>query len=354
MTVPTMAPTTAPKYTNNLGRDKVHWSEDVWDRIDMAVHDEVMRTRVGAKFLPIRPVPPKTTTVPSDFVTIPSADAGVDAETLTVDEGATTRLIEIWVEFALTPQQVEHETGDVSELGHSTAVTLATRAANILAQSEDLVIFQGINALANPLFTNPTTPPTQGIVRHRGDPSDLGLLNESLPGDPPSTLPTDQIITVLPTSVNPLRYGENTFGAVAQGYATLQGKGQYGPYACALNDVPYADTYAPLATTLIMPADRIKPLVTSGFYGTGTLPAAGGTGLPQGGPQFTGILVSLGGNSMDLVVGLDPTTAFMQQDVDGNYRFRVLERFALRLKDITAVIRLEFQATAASTTPKKS
>jgi hypothetical protein len=46
---------------------------------------------------------------------------------------------------------------------------------------------------------------------------------------------------------------------------------------------------------------------------------------------------------MDIVVGLDATTAFMQQDPNGNFRFRVVERFALRLKDTSAVIRLEFQ-----------
>jgi hypothetical protein len=40
---------------------------------------------------------------------------------------------------------------------------------------------------------------------------------------------------------------------------------------------------------------------------------------------------------------MDATTAFMQQDTDGAYRFRVLERFALRLKDIGAIVRLEFE-----------
>ena len=45
---------------------------------------------------------------------------------------------------------------------------------------------------------------------------------------------------------------------------------------------------------------------------------------------------------MDLVVGIEPTVGFMQQDVDGNFRFRVFERLALRLKDIRAIIRLEF------------
>ncbi len=36
--------------TNN-GRDKVHWSKEVWDRIDLAVHQEAIRTKVAAKCL---------------------------------------------------------------------------------------------------------------------------------------------------------------------------------------------------------------------------------------------------------------------------------------------------------------
>jgi uncharacterized linocin/CFP29 family protein len=137
--------TLPPTVITNNGRDNVHWSKEVWEHIDMAVYHEAMRTQVAPKFLPLHPVPPKTTTVPSDLVIVPGGAAG----TLTVDEGATTRLIEIWVEFALTPQQVEHETGDPGELGHSTAVTLATRAANILSQAEDVLIFQGRDALTS-------------------------------------------------------------------------------------------------------------------------------------------------------------------------------------------------------------
>ena len=52
-----------PPVTANNGRDKVHWPAEVWDRIDKAVHDEVMRTRVGQKFLPIRPVISRTTSI---------------------------------------------------------------------------------------------------------------------------------------------------------------------------------------------------------------------------------------------------------------------------------------------------
>ena len=84
--------------------------------------------------------------------------------------------------------------------------------------------------------------------------------------------------------------------------------------------------------------------MTAGFFGSGTLPTSTGaaTSVPAG-TKSTGVLVSLGGNTMDLVVGLDATTAFMQQDPNGYYRFRVVERFALRLKDSTGVILLEFQ-----------
>ncbi len=75
----------------------------------------------------------------------------------------------------------------------------------------------------------------------------------------------------------------------------------------------------------------------------------GGSGAQAVVPQilYTGIVVSLGGNTMDLVRGRmshdeDVIVRFEQKDVDGNYRFRVVERFALRLKDITAVVQLQF------------
>ncbi len=306
------------------GREKVHWSKEVWARVDKAVHDEVMRTRVAAKFLPLLHVPHHTTNVPADVITPPGTD-----QTLTVDEGTTTRLCEYWVEFSLTPQQVDHETGHINELGHSSAVTLATRAANILSRAEDLIIFQGQNALPNNLLT--------ASVRHRGQPADDGLLQNLLP-NPQPPVQFVQVPQVAQANIPPPTYGEATFRAVASAYGTLQGQGHYGPYALVLQTTPYADTYSPLPGTLIMPADRIKPLMTAGFYGTGTL-----TVIQNPPPASYGLLVSLGGNTMDLVVGLGTTTAFMQQDTDGAYRFRVLTRFALRLKDPSAVVRLEFQ-----------
>jgi uncharacterized linocin/CFP29 family protein len=258
----------------------------------------------------------------------------------------------------MTPAQVEHEAREEAEMAHghgtSTGITLATRAANILAQAEDTIIFQGSNALQSPLFTN-----LGSILNNRGAPLDLGLAEIQIGGQPSLPFPALQVIPVHKvTGAVGAAYQGNTVGAVSQAFSALQALGQYGPYALVLQTTPYADAYTPLATTLITPAEPILKLVTAGFFGTSTLPPWVGTttgGLPAsvvtGDPvQSVGILVSIGANTMDLVRGTlhpehDAVVAFEQKDVNGNYRFRVVERFALRLKDPTAVTLLEFLAT---------
>ena len=325
----------------NNGRDKIHWGPQVWERLDKAVHDEMMRARVNEHFFPIRVVEPRTTAVPLDLIRLPN----VGAPGFSVDEGATSPLNEYWVEFSMTPQQVDQEATATHASGHSTAQTLATRAANLLAQAEDRVIFEGANALASVIFTG-------GSVLNRGAPPDTGLLN--LPGLPllgGNPLPTAvrEVTVDLTQAGAPDQWGANTFGAVADAIAVLQAAGQYGPYACVMHTKPFSDTYAPVAGggTLAITADRIHPLTTAGFYSSGTLPIQVTTTETQrkfGGPaSYVGVVLSLGGNTMDLVIGLDATTAFRQQDQGGNYIFGVVERFALRLKDPTAVVMLDFQ-----------
>jgi uncharacterized linocin/CFP29 family protein len=322
-----------PQMGNNLGRDKVPWGQDVWNQIDQAVHNESQRTRIVRRFLPIHgPVSPGALTIPTDSVVS-------DGPTLAVQEATTIPLIELLVEFTLTLQQVHRE----EEL--KTAITLAMRAANLLAQAEDVVLFQGQPAIdgsqggpQHPLFA-------QNMVRARSGPAGRGLLfapEEAVQRGLIDNV-ARQVVQVPPLPQDPPHpqaiWGERTFGAVSEAYSILQSgqnlaQAHYGLYALSLHHQAYADTYAPLPTTLIMPADRISPLVTKGFYGSGTL-------LPQ-----RGVLVSLGGNTMDLVVGMDTTTAFQQEDTEGRYRFRIYERFALRLKDPTGAIRLEFQLPA--------
>lgn len=316
----------------NPGHDKLDWSQPIWDNINKAVADEAKRTKIAAQFLPPLVTDEGDRTIASDQVNTRTVPL------LTVDEIATTPLIEIWVEFALTKQQYDKEEHLM------TAVTLAINAVNKLSRAEDILIFQGNEGLVDNLFQTQTVSlrsaklnPQTGKIEV--DFRIVGLL--------PNT-PEDQVISVKPTEVatdpSQNRYGENTYGAVARGYSILQ-RTHYGRNALVLPTNPFADTWAPLKTTLIMPADRIKGLVGERFYSTSTLPnqftdSTEKTTTPKG------LLLALDGNTMDLVMGMDPTTSFTQIDREGQYRFRVSERFALRLKDPQAVVRLEFQPKA--------
>ena len=322
----------------NDGRDMVPWGPDIWARIDEAVQHECKRTKVAAKFLPLYgPVDPAALTVPSDTV-VPRQ--GV----LDVYEAAVTEVLEIQVFFKLTLQQVLHEQHLM------TAVTLATRAANLLSQGEDLLIFRGQKAAeTHSLFQDKKDPGGRVIeprkVHLKSGKAGSGLLN--LPEQKENGANKDrQVITVEGGKDKDgiERWREITFQQVQKAYANLQsGEGlsqaHYGPYALVLHHVPFADTFAPLVNTLILTADRIKPLVTSPldgkchFYGTGTL-------RPE---PYTGIFASIGGNTLDLVMARGPTTAYLQKDVGGDYLFRVFEIFAVREKDASSVVRLEFQ-----------
>jgi uncharacterized linocin/CFP29 family protein len=315
---------------------KVPWSEDVWKAIQRTVHEETIRLRIGAQFLPHRRVDPKTLSVPPDIIKNQPL-TGESTNTLTVDEGQSIRINEIWTEFALTTQQV-HETAKAKNPLHTTAVTLARRAAMYLALGQDTVIFQGKNAYTTLLFsTNVNYLPGQL-------PLDGGLL--SLNGGPFAS--TNRIIQVQPLPQSPpgVTWGENTLSAVTAGYATLVAAGEPGPFALVLGAPVFADLFAAVGIgSLVITADRVQPLVKAGLFGTDTINPGPGSppssSSPPGSPYY-GVLVSLGGDTMDLVVGLDATTVFTQQDLNELWRFRVTERFALRVLDQAAIQVFEF------------
>jgi uncharacterized linocin/CFP29 family protein len=272
----------APAPAGNLGREKLaDWTPALWEHIDAEVHAELKRACIATKLLPVVSASPSERTVPADAIA-----AGA---VLSIDQSQVLALLEESQPFLLTKEQYQDE----AKIG--TATTLATRAANVLARRIDTAVFDG--------NVNPN------------------LLDAA---------ERQFVVKVPELENNPGQYGENTFRAVAEAYARLQGAGHYGPYALVLRTEPYADAHAPLPTTLIMPADRIKPLMTAGFFGTGTV------------PEKRGVMVSIGGNTVDVAIGVAGATAFAQVDDDENYRFRVYSRSTVRIKDPTALILLEF------------
>jgi uncharacterized linocin/CFP29 family protein len=276
------------------GRDLVGWSTDLWSALDQAVKNEIQRSAVATTFLPVTAAAASAATVPADVI---------DLKVMTIDPSTVVSIVELSIGFGLTQQQVDNE----AELG--VAGILATRAANFIAQVEDLLTFQGDGV---------AQPGPLGLVQIRGS-AGSGLLAAAAQQVPVGPGPT------------PGTYGELTFDAVVSGMAILRAQGQAGPYALALSPAVYADTFVPVPGSLVIPADQIRPLMLAGFVDAPALPAG------------RGLLVSLGGNTMDLIMTVEPTTAFVQVDDQGMSQFRLYERWALRVKDPSSLLQLEFQ-----------
>jgi hypothetical protein len=54
-------------------------------------------------------------------------------------------------------------------------------------------------------------------------------------------------------------------------------------------------------------------------------------------PPKVGVVVSLAGGDIDLVVATPPRAQFLQMTPDAKYLFRVYEKFMFRIKDDDAV-----------------
>jgi uncharacterized linocin/CFP29 family protein len=284
---------------NNLNRDAL-WTADVWQAIDTAVQGEVTAIRVAQKVFPPT-VLAGSANVPADVF---------HPQTMSIAEGQTKPFIEISVEFSLTQSQVDNETT------LHTGQTLAKLAAKALALVEDVLIFQG----------------GEGKLPHNVKVVSRASAEEGLLG----AARANKAVQVKAQPEKPAVYGEATFRAVTKGMAELTKEGQPGPYALILDSSIYADTYAPMPSSLVTTADRLIPLLPGGFYGTGTL------------PEGTGLLVSLGGEPVTIYRGLninnfDVPTAYTQEDLEGRQRFRVFERVQFVARDPRALLKLEFK-----------
>jgi uncharacterized linocin/CFP29 family protein len=273
----------------SLGREALNWGDETWAAIDFAVHEENVRAGVAAKVIPLRGPLPQAVTVPAE---------AIDPQTMRVDESSVLPLVELTVDFSLTRQQVDQE----AELG--TAAALARRAASLLTQAEDLVVLQGDAALRMGLLG--------GAVKARG-PAGVGL--------------------VAAAAKTAAANGGGMFGAVARAFSSLQADSHTGPYGLLLDADEYAAAFEVPRGALVPAAERLRGLVQA-FCGTAAMPSG------------SGLLVSVGGETVDLVIGSDPTVAFLGIDADDRFGFRVVERFVLRVKDPTACVRLELGARA--------
>lgn len=264
-----------------LSRESSPLSEQLWEKIDNTVVKTARKALTGRKFLPIfGPLGIGTESVPID---------DSDALEEVMDEGFITtkgrKYVEIptiYDDFTLYAKDLENS----KKFGYPVDLTKAAYSAENCARKEDKLIFFG-NAKYG----------YEGLLTASG---------------------TNKIIK------KDWSVGENAFSDITSAIALFTQKGIYGSYSLILSPDLYMQLQRIQQGTGLLEIERISKLFDGNVFFSTVL----GTGKA--------VLVCSDPRYMDLVIGQDLATAYLEQ-VDLNHRFRVTESLLLRIKRKQAV-----------------
>jgi len=273
---------------------ELNWSDAQWRKVNDAIAEAFGKASVAGAFLPCYgPLPGGTETVRNERL---EEDRTSRPTTIRLDadhDAVNLKLINLTVNVLLSSEQVADE-------ALANATLAFRRAANILAQEEDRIVFEGFGRG----FPNDDSPIVVNKVELQGL----------------ADLPARQRFSALGVQPN-LTPGQAVVSAVVRAIHQLEDNSHPAPFACVLGNTLFDQVYEP-SQSLALPAERITPLLR------------GGPLLRSGKMEGnTGIVVSLAGNAVDLVVGTPPTAQFLQRQADAKFLFRVYERFVLRIRD---------------------
>ncbi len=270
---------------------ELNWSDAQWQKVNDSVTEAFGKASVASAFLPLYgPLPGSAETVRNDRLR-----QGRSGRIVRLDgdhDAANLKLVNLTVKVELTSEQVADET-------LSNAMLAFRRAANILAQEEDRLVFVGFDrGDANSNFVANTIRPQKGLADMR--------FRQHFP----------QLASAKNRDI-----GRAVVSGVVNAIHHLEDDSNPGPFACVLGNNLFDRAHDP-SRSLVLPADRITPLLKGGpLLRSGKM------------DKDTGIVVSLAGNAIDIVVGTPPTVQFLQRTSDARFLFRVYERFVLRIRD---------------------
>jgi len=279
------------------------WSAAQWEMVNNAVTESFGKASVAGAYLPCYgPLPESTEYVRAETFTSTGA-------LVTVEDDKTLKLFNLTVQVELSSEQVADE-------ALSSALLAFRRAANTLAQVEDHVVFNGHGfafnaiqfAMGNVL---PVLSPAETQVVVSAPNSLSGLVN---PGTGP------QIRQSAGRKPAGRVDGDHLVIEVAAAVVELEKKSHPGPFACVLGPQAFVAAQSP-AAGLVLPADRITPILNGPLVRSGRI------------ANGQGIVVSLAGSDIDIVVATPPKVQFLQVTSTARYLFRVYEKFILRIKD---------------------
>lgn len=125
------------------------------------------------------------------------------------------------------------------------------------------------------------------------------------------------------------------FSDVVEGVRVLTLAGFTGPYALAVSPRLYADLNRIFDATGVLELEQVEKLARRGVYATAVLPEPGA------------LLVDSGAQNMDIAVGLDLSTAYVESS-NLNHHLRVMESLVLRIRRPGAIVTFEGAANTGS------
>lgn len=281
---------------------ELSWTDAQWQKVNDAVTEAFGKASIASAFLPCYgPLSGSAEIVRNErLIQVDARKSDVTGDPIPPmvkldgdHRGVNLRLVNLTVNVILSSEQVADET-------LSNAMLAFGRAANLLAQEEDRIVFAGFGR-------GPGGDDSKYVANARLEPQ-KGLADLVARQDFPSLQPA-------------ATQGQSIINAVVNAIHGLEDDFNPGPFACVLGNTLYEAVYAP-TQNLVLPADTIKPMLKGG-----PLLRAGKMDVNSG------IVVSLAGNAVDIVVGTPPTVQFLQRTQDAKFLFRVYERFVLRIRD---------------------
>lgn len=262
-----------------LSRDDAPFSDALWNQIDNAVVTSVKDMLVGRRFLPMHgPVGAGASTTIVDTL-------GQKKEILEDGVGyfearRTVQIPQLYEDFWLYWRDLEAGEAYVD-------LSAAQNAAQHLARREDGMIFYGLENLG-----------IEGLLTAPG-------INTQARSD--------------------WAEGEGSFGDIAQAISTLQQKARYGRHTLVVSQDLFVQLQRIQECTGILESDRIRDLLGGRLFVSSVL------------EKGTAVLLSAQPQYMDLLVGVDISTAYTEA-VDLNHHLRVLETAVPRIKAPDAIV----------------
>ena len=280
-----------------LQRDLAPLGPDEWAALDQTVVRTAQSVLVARRFINlVGPFGPGIEALPNDF--LGGGGRGVvdllgneEGESLRIERRRFLALPLLYKDFWVHWRDLEAS----RQLGVPLDVGKAAAAAAATAQAEDRLVFDGEPALDLPGLR--TIEGRQSLPM-----SDWGSMGRA-------------------------------FGDVVEGVRVLTQAGFTGPYALAVSPRLYADLNRIFDDSGVLELEQVEKLARRGVYPTAVL------------PEPSALLVDSGGQNLDLAVGLDLSTAYLESS-NMNHLFRVVESLVLRIRRPGAVCTFESAASS--------